>query len=134
MPAINTVAISDGQATPVEHTYYPVQSSPIAVYREDITSLPVSGQSVLTEGLVSKGELFKFRVTLDLPVMEEASGANPSGYTAAPKVAHIVRADCTFFASKRSTSDQRNDLMELFMNSLADPQVRDSFKSLIKPY
>lgn len=134
MSAITNVVINDGQATPVAHTYYPIQSAPVAIWREDIVSLPISGQGTISLGLAQKGDLFKMRVTVDLPVMEEAAGANPQGYTAAPKVAHSVRVDATFFATKRSTSDQRNDLIELFMNALADPNVRNSFKSLLKPY
>lgn len=134
MPAINTVVVNDAETTPVAHTYYPVQSSPVAVYRENIAALPISGQGQITLGLSQKGELYKLRVTMDLPVMEEASGANPQGYTAAPRVAHTVRADCTFFATRRSTASQRKNLMELFMNSLADDQIRQAFESLIKPY
>lgn len=133
MPAIATVAISDGKSVPETHSYFPVQSAPVSVWREDVETLPIAGQGQLTLGLSSKADLYKLRVTLDLPVMEEAAGANPSGYTAAPKVAHTVRADCTFFASKRSTAGQRNDLMELFMNALADPQIRSAMKSLIRP-
>jgi len=134
MSAIANVVINDGQATPVSHTFFPVKSTPVAEYRENLASLPVAGQGTLTVALTQKNGLYKVRSTLELPVMEEATGANSEGYTAAPKVAHTLRADCVFFAHARTTEDQRNDLVELLVNAWTDSQIREVFKKLLKPY
>jgi len=134
MPAISNLVVLDGQGVPVSHTLVPAGVIPKVTWREDLAAIPVEGQVNCSLDLANKSSLYKLRLTLDLPVMEESTGATQSGYTAAPKIAHIVRADCTFFASTRSTSDQRNDLMELVMNAMADSLVRDSFKQLNKPY
>lgn len=134
MSQIATVTIDDGQATPVTHTFEPVQSAPVAVWRENDVTLPIAGQGSLTLGLARQRDLFKLRLELELPVMEEAVDANSSGYTAAPRVAHIVRADVRMFAHVRSLPDQRNDLMELLANALQETQVRNAFKDLLKPY
>lgn len=134
MSAIANVVIDDGQSTPISHTYYPVKSTPIAEFRENVADVPVGGQGLLSVALTKKGSLYKVRLTAELPVMEEATAQNSSGYTAAPKVAHTVRADATLFAHARSTEDQRNDLIELFMNALGDPMFRETFKALLKPF
>lgn len=134
MPAISTIVIDDGQATPVSHTFEPVKSVPSCVWRTEDAALPVIGQMAIAMSDTTARNITKFRLTLSLPAMEETSGANASGYTAAPQVAHTLRADLVLFAHGRSTSDQRKDLVTLLRNALAHAQVEDSFVALKKPY
>lgn len=131
MSVIANVVIND--SVPLPHTLLPVKVSPSAEYRENLASLPVSGQTELKVSLTNKKNLYKVRITLDMPVMEEASGANAEGYTAAPKIAHMVRVDAVFFAHGRSTQLQRTDLLTLFQNALSNLQVQETFTLLNKP-
>lgn len=134
MSAISSVVIYDGQGTPVEHTYIPVQSNPVCLWRENELTLPIAGQGSIQLGLTKTRDLYKIRLEVNLPVLEEAVDANSSGYTAAPKVAHIVRADIKLFAHARSLPAQRTDLIELLSNALEDAQLRAAFVDLLKPY
>jgi hypothetical protein len=111
-----------------------VASSPTALYRENTTDVPVLGQGRLAVALNQKGDLYKARIQLELPVMEEATAQNSAGYTAAPKVAHTVRADLTLFAHSRSTEQLRVNLITLLKNALDDAQVKGTFTSLLKPF
>jgi len=132
MSTIANVVINDMEATPIAHTFLPVQQSPVAKYRENVVDIPVAGQGTITVALTNKSSLYKVRVQLEMPVMEEATAQNAAGYTAAPKTAHTLRADVTFFAHSRTTEQQRKNLIELFSNAMDNAQVRDTYTSLIK--
>lgn len=132
MSDIANIVITDGEDTPVVHTFKPVQQSPNAVYREDIADVPVLGQGKLSVALAENASLYKTRVILEIPVMETAMAQNAAGYTAAPKVAHTLRADVVLFAHSRSTYQQRDNLISLLISALGDAQVGDTYKSLIK--
>lgn len=136
MSAIANIAIQDGQATPVTHTFYPVQSDPVAIYRENQASLPIVGQGLVNVTFRSKVQdsLQKVRVTLDLPALETATGANSSGYTAAPRVAYTNRAIIDLILPARGTAAQRKDLRVLLSNLLLNAQVIDAIENLNRPY
>jgi len=134
MSDIANVVINDGQAIPVAHTFYPTKSSPTNEWREDLVSLPVIGQGTITVAIAKNKGLYRVRQITELPALEEATGANAEGFTAAPKVAHVLRADTTYFAHVRSTKDQRNDLIELHMNAMANAQIRAAVTALILAY
>lgn len=134
MSAITNVVIDDSQPTPVSHTLGPVQTVPHPKWRENIADLPISGQVSLFANQSQKNGLYKTRFVMEVPVMEEASGANSQGYTASPKVAHTMRVDCVFFAHQRTTVAQREDLLELFTNVLKDASILGSVTDLALPY
>lgn len=136
MTAISTITIADGQATPVNHTYQPITSSPAALYRENVAGVGLAGQPVITLTALTSPEasLQKVRIELKLPAMEVVTGQNSSGYSAAPKVAYTVKATLDVFLPARSTSAQRKDLRVLLRNLLTDAQVVDVIDNLNMPY
>lgn len=136
MSAIGSIAILDGQATPVTHTFYPVQSDPSAVYRENLSSLALVGQGTISLEVRSKASdsLQRIRLSLVLPALETATGANSAGYTAAPKVAYTNTATLDFILPARGTAAQRKDLRVLLSNLLLNAQVIDSVENLNRPY
>lgn len=137
MSAIANIAIQDGQATPVTHTFYPVQTAPDAILRENQASLPVIGQGAVKTQIKiasSADGLNKVTVTMDLPALETATGNNASGYTAAPKVAYSNRVVSVFYLPNRGTLAQRKDLRVLLRNLLADAQIVDVIDNLNVPY
>lgn len=136
MSAIANIAIQDGQATPATHTFYPVQSDPSAIYRENQSTLPIVGQglvSVVFRSAINDG-LQKVRLSIDLPALEAVVNANSSGYTAAPKVAYTNRAIIDLILPARGTAAQRKDLRVLLSNLLLNAQVIDAVENLNRPY
>lgn len=136
MAQIANIAIADGAATPVTHTFIPLASRPDALYREAISSLPLVGQGVVT--LVNRSpanaSLQRVRVKLELPALETASGNNAEGYTAAPKVAYVNSVVVDLILPNRGTVQQRKDLRVMLSNLLKDAQVVDLIDNLNNPY
>ena len=136
MSAIANIAIQDGQGTPVTHTFYPIQTGPTTKLRENLTALPTLGQGVVSvvTRLDGKAGLNRVRVVLELPALEAETGANSSGYTAAPKVAYMNKATVEFILPSRGTAAQRKDLRTLLSNLVKDAVVSDSIDNLNQPY
>lgn len=136
MSAIANIAIQDGQATPVTHTFSPVQSDPSATYREAQSGLALIGQGLVSIEQLSKvsADLQKVRLTLSLPALETVTAQNSAGYTAAPKVAYTNRIVIDCFLPTRGTAAQRKDLRVLASNLLKDNQVIDMIENLARPY
>lgn len=136
MSQIAPIVIADGKSTPVNHTFGPVVSSPNAMYRESISTLPVTGQGIVDITLKSQpmAAMQTVRIKLILPALETVSGQNASGYTAAPKVAYSNEVYLEFKLPSRGTVDQRKDLRVLASNLLKDAQIIDVVDNLNPPY
>lgn len=139
MPAIASIAINDGQGTPVTHTYNPVQSVDPAIYnRNGDAAVPVVGEEQITIALRQGGNtsdgVARTRLSLRVPVLETPSGGTPSGYVAPPRVAYYLQANVDVFLPNRSTLAQRKDLRVLLSNLLLNAQVVSVIDSLERPY
>lgn len=136
MANIATITIKDGQSTPVDHAYNPIQVNP-AMYRRN----GVAGQSVIAqerllvdvENAKTYNGVNKVKLELVLPVMEQASGGAATGYVAPPAIAHEERVQVTFFFHQRSDAAGRKDLRVLLSNLLLNAQVVDAVDTLTKP-
>lgn len=137
MAAIAAITIADGQATPVNHTFNPVSTTP-ATYRENgSATVPVIGQSNLvvdTSLNASQTGISKTKVVLVIPVLETASGSTVGGYTPAPTVAYYLTAKLEFLMPSRSTAAQRKDLRVLLRNLLVDNQLVSAIDNLETSY
>jgi len=98
MANIANIVVFDGAATPIQHTLVPVDVSKdpktgaiVAVWREQIASLPTYAQVTATARLSKsrRSGVWNVDFRVEVPVMESVSGSNSAGYTAAPKVAYI---------------------------------------------
>lgn len=98
MANIANIVVFDGAATPVQHTLVPVDVSKdpktgaiVAMWREQIASLPTYAQVTATARLSKsrRSGVWNVDFRVEVPVMESVSGSNSAGYTAAPKVAYI---------------------------------------------
>jgi hypothetical protein len=134
MSAIAPIVINDGQATPVAHTFNPVRSSPDAFYREALSTINILGQGTVSMRLSSDGTLNRVKMSLALPSLETATGANSQGYTAAPKVAYTNTVNFEFILPSRGTAAQRKDLRVLASNLLLNAQIIDALENLNIPY
>lgn len=136
MSAIANIAIVDGQATPVTHTFIPFATNPNPSWREAQSGLALVGQPwmVITVKQDTGNGLNKVRVVLDLPALETITGQNAAGYTAAPKVAYDNKVVMDFFLPSRGTAAQRKDLRVLSSNLLLNSQIVDIIENLVFPY
>jgi len=135
MSTAANIAIQDGQGTPVTHTFYPIQTTDPVIYRESLASTPTIGNGTINVAVRENASgLVKVTVTMRLPALETASGANPEGYTAAPKEAYTNQAKLELVLPVRGTVDQRKDLRVLFADLLGDAQIVDLIDELRKPY
>lgn len=94
MSNISNIAVYDGASTPVLHTLTPIsvtreRNKVIAVWRESLAGVPVYAQVRCTMSLEkSKTGVYRLEQRVVVPVQEVITGANASGYSAAPKVAY----------------------------------------------
>lgn len=125
MAAVGNIVVFDGAATPVSHTLVPISVERIGgkltvTWREKLASLPDEAQvfAMLTVEKTKAGTVvstFDVRV----PVMESVTGANASGYTAAPKVAFTDRNTWVSYAHPRSTVTSRR-LARMLLTNLSN--------------
>lgn len=136
MAQIANIVVADGASTPVNHTFAPVASSPVAIYRENISTLPVIGQGrvELSNKSGANASLQRVKISLALPALETISGENAAGYTAAPKVAYTNVVIIEMMLPARGTVQQRKDLRLMLSNLLKDAQVIDLVDNLNIPY
>lgn len=113
----------DGASTPVQHTLVPTGVQPMADggytadWREMSLSLPANVQinARMTKRILKSG-IERVALELRIPVQETISGANASGYTAAPKIAHILQGGLVFYFNERATPAERRLIRQLLLN------------------
>jgi len=125
MSQIANIVAFDGAATPVSHTFVPISVTRdnlgvvTALWRENLTGVPVyacPSFKMATQKL--KSGVYKVDCRVEVPVMESVSGQNAAGYTAAPRVAHVETAQCSFFMHERSDLVGRRLARQLIINIL----------------
>lgn len=118
----NIVAF-DGAATPVSHTFIPVDNkvladgTRLAIWRELNVALPEEAKMrVEIYQRTLKSGAIETRTVVVSPVMESISGQNAQGYTAAPRVAYEDRDTYVKIAAKRSSITTRRISKQVLMN------------------
>lgn len=139
MSAIAPITIADGQATPVNHIFNPVQTlEPVTFARNGDTSVPVVAQEQILASLKLAGRssdaVNRAKLTLHIPVLEVPAGGTPQGYVAPPRVAYYNEVKIEFLLHNRSTAAQRTDLRVLAKNLLSNAQVVALVDTLEKMY
>lgn len=122
MSNIADITAFDGAATPVSHTLKAVSvtranNEIVADWRESLASVPANAQ-VRTQMKITrmKSGVYRTEQRVAVPVMESVSGANSSGYTAAPKVAYEDTIVITGFFHERSDVAGRRRARQLALN------------------
>jgi len=122
MSAITTLIAFDGAATPVSHSFAPQsvtreKGQVTAMWKETVATVPDAAQGtvVMTLKKLASG-VYRVNSRVSIPVMEAISGANSSGYTAAPKVAYVDTADTVGYFSERGTIAGRRLARQLSTN------------------
>jgi hypothetical protein len=123
MSAQTNIVAFDGAATPVVHTLVASgvkalsKDQLVAEWQEKLPTVPDMAQvrATLTESLLKSGKT-RNALVVDVPIMESISGANSSGYTAAPKVALVETVHIISYSDPRSTIATKRLARQLALN------------------
>jgi hypothetical protein len=122
MAQISNVIAFDGASTPVSHTFTPIQISRqgnkiAALWRETGLAVSMEAQPTLMIQLEQyPSKTFRVERQLQVPVMESVNGANAQGYTAQPKIAHVLKDTRVGYFSVRSDGAGRRLVRQLGTN------------------
>lgn len=121
------ITIYDGASTPVVHTLVGEgierleDGSLKASWKESLAGVPDYAQVRVTATKRKlKSGIFLVICRAEVPVMESVSGQNSAGYTAPPKVAHVVTTETRGLYSERSTSTERRLSRQLCVNAMGN--------------
>jgi len=129
MPAISSITINDGKATPVAVTLTPVgRDSKTGVFFHRQTTPTVTNMLAAAQlgtkdsrQLIRKGKNLpsdrSLSFSLQLPTVESLS-VSDSGMVPAPTLAYVDSVMVVFTLSERATSQERKDLRVLLRNFL----------------
>lgn len=124
MTAIAALILMDGQATPVSHTFNPVNIDAAGIARwADRSSGIALGYPTVTFSLKSptkSSRNYKVIAKVVTPVLEQTSASTSTGIQPAPTKAYDLIFNCEFVLPERSTSAQRNDMLAYAKNFLAN--------------
>lgn len=126
MPSLANIVINDGATTPVAHTFAPVsQSGTGAVLADRSGGISVGYPTFeINTSLPSKtSRLYKTRLKIALPVLENVTNSTISGIAPAPTLSYTMTADMTFFMPERSNLQNRKDIIAFAKNALANALV-----------
>lgn len=149
MPAVAAIAINNGEATPVSHTYNPLgQDRATGIWWFEDQSPRVSSTSPLGwprigvktarstdggPGASAQARVNRVTVTLALPQMETL-GTSDSGLTPSPTVAYVDRVKMEFMLPARDSLADRKDALAFAKNVLANSIITDLVQNLTAIY
>lgn len=112
MPALATLTINDGAATPVAHAFAPVTTDGYTAQMKERTSVPVSNPAldVSVRPPVNGNGLYRVRAVIKMPQTVTVDGV--------VKVDHTPTISVEMLANERSTEQNRKDLRVLLLNLL----------------
>jgi len=127
MTAIAALVLADGQTTPVNHTFSPVNIDQAGVARWADRSGGISlGFPIITFSLrqPTKGSRnYKLSAKVVTPVLEVTSPSTSTGIQPAPTKAYDLTLNIEAVLPERSTPPQRKDLLAYGKALLSNPAV-----------
>lgn len=136
MAAIANIVLADGQATPVNHTFVPLNQEGVNSSWNDAASGIVAGFPVLrckTNADSPDSEVDKLTFNLDVPTLEALS-ANAAGFTPGPTVAYVGRIKVELLIPRRSSQAERDNLAAYVKNLTAHAVLQNAVKSRDYPF
>lgn len=136
MGNITTLALNDGQATPVSHDFEPTRVGEVlAQYHDKVDGIMAGYPSISLGNRLPTQANGNYKVTLRvrIPVLETAATA-ASGFTPGPTVAYTISANVDFVIPGRATEAERKDILAYTKNLLAHSVVADSVESMDNPF
>lgn len=126
MPALASIGLVDRQATPVTHTFEPVNiKGDVATYRcYDDEGVPL-GDKILSVSARETENRINGTLKLSVPVLTSVTGDSGTSYT----VARVARVTVTTSFDKESTEQERNDAVGFIYRALQhnEDQVHEVF-------
>jgi len=127
MTAIATLTLADGQATPANHTFAPVNIDVAGVARwADRSSGIALGFPVISFSLRAPNKTsrnYKLTAKVVTPVLEVTSPSTSTGIQPAPTKAYDITFNVEATLPERSTLQQRKDAYAYLKNFLANATV-----------
>ena len=127
MTAIATLTIADGQATPANHTFAPVNIDQAGVARwADRSGGVALGFPVISFSLrapTKTSRSYKLTAKVVTPVLEVTSPSTSTGIQPAPTKAYDITFNVEATLPERSTLQQRKDAYAFLKNFLANATV-----------
>jgi hypothetical protein len=133
MAAITNLVLADGQATPVNKTFTPMDCTSALATWTDRTSGIAIGMPVATLSVRIDQNASRIAGKVKLPILETISGSD-AGYTPSPKVAYTVEAKVEFVLPSRSTLQNRKDIQAFIKNLLLNAVVTKAVEEFERPF
>lgn len=124
MASFTNIVINDGASPSVAHTFA-VKSNDnrVSRYEDRAGGIPLGfGKLAVKISDINKNNR-RVEFTIETPVLEAVSGANPSGFVPAASVAYYNKVTIGFVTNNRSTTRDRKDLLAYVKNLMALPLV-----------
>lgn len=135
MAAQSNLVLADGQAAPVNQTFYANgvtskgDGNSVAVYRSrDASGILIAGKTI-TIGVRESASKFEVDRRITMPSLEVISGAD-GGYTPKPKVAYNLFSREQLVLPARSSLAERKDLLAYAKNVNADAVMQNAVWNL----
>jgi len=129
MSAFANIALLDGAATPVSHTFSPVRidAAGVATFADRSGGIPLGfplvTMSVREPSKTSTSRIFKVTAKVWTPVLDITSPSTATGIQPAPSKAYDLVATLEFNLPERSTLQQRKDLFAYAKNLFANANL-----------
>lgn len=120
MPAIASIVLNDGKATPVAHTFSPkAQRGESTLFEDRSGGIPAAFPKIST--LVKESaQMRRVSTFITIPTLRAVAGANSGGFTPAAEVAYALRVKVEFELPMLCTVGEREDLKAYLQNLLAN--------------
>jgi hypothetical protein len=129
MGDVSTFQLADGQATPVNHTFYPESvTSDLITYKTRDSEI-YAGQTSVTLGRrlpSSQNSNFKTSIRLRVPVTAEVDGQ--------VVVTHSLTANIDLICPEAATAEEKADIVAYAQNLLSQATVTDVVTANDFPY
>jgi hypothetical protein len=138
MTAIAALTLADGQATPVNKTFSPVNidQSGVARWADRSGGIALGYPSVtFSSRAPTKGSRsYKVNAKVVVPVLEQTSASTATGIQPAPTLSYSLLANVEFVIPERSTLQNRKDLLAYLRNYLANAVITSGVQDFESVY
>lgn len=144
MSAVTQIVINDAQATPVSHTFVPIQQDDKGVWWwEDQSADSSIGNNRISMQLIrasnpapgasAEGRVNRVKLGLHTPKLEVV-GNSSTGITPPPTVAYVLRANVEIILPDRSALADRKDVRKYIYQLMNEAQFTAMVESLVSVY
>jgi hypothetical protein len=138
MAQIGNIVINDGQATPVAHTFNPVNidAAGVARWADRVNGIAVGFplMSLSLRNPTQGSRSYKMTLKISVPTLEVTAPQSGSGFVPAPTKAYDVLATVDIVMPERSTKLERQNVLAFLKNGLANAVVTNAVENFETVY